>query len=153
MAKPIKETPVLYDWDAYRFEMAARNVVPHPKEEKERILAVFEEVKQHCAFSLWNISSEDFSQHTTPSTPRSTVEIQIWTSFYYQLLPRLPTQRFTKKKGWLSHTLWKIMTHTKSWLILAFYMTKSSGILPIPVFGISCLEKSPMRNEGLLTLP
>ena len=52
MAKPIKETPVLYDWDAYRFEMAARNVVPCPKEEKERIMAVFEDVKMHCAFSL-----------------------------------------------------------------------------------------------------
>ena len=28
MAKPIKDTPVLYDEDACRFEMAARNVVP-----------------------------------------------------------------------------------------------------------------------------
>lgn len=33
MAKPIKETPVLYDEDAYRFKMAAQNVVPLPKEE------------------------------------------------------------------------------------------------------------------------
>ena len=28
MAKPIKETPVLYDEDAYRFEMEAHHVTP-----------------------------------------------------------------------------------------------------------------------------
>ena len=37
MAKPIKETPILYDEDAYRFEMAAQNVVPLPKEERKEI--------------------------------------------------------------------------------------------------------------------
>lgn len=31
MAKPIPETPILYDEDAYRFEMAAHNVKPLPK--------------------------------------------------------------------------------------------------------------------------
>lgn len=50
MAKPIKETPVLYDEDAYRFEMAAQNVVPLPKEEREKIRRNYEEVKKHCTF-------------------------------------------------------------------------------------------------------
>ena len=50
MAKPIKETPVLYDEDAYRFEMAAHNVVPLPEEEREKIRLNFEEVKKHCTF-------------------------------------------------------------------------------------------------------
>jgi hypothetical protein len=50
MAKPIKETPVLYGEDAYRFEMAARNVVPLSDEEREEILRDYEEVKKHCTF-------------------------------------------------------------------------------------------------------
>lgn len=49
MAKPIKETPVLYDEDAYRFEMAAQNVVTLPKEEREAIWKAYEEVKSWCA--------------------------------------------------------------------------------------------------------
>lgn len=52
MAKPIKETPVLYDEDAYRFEMAAQNVVPLPKEEQEEIMAAYEKVKERCTFAL-----------------------------------------------------------------------------------------------------
>lgn len=52
MAKPIKETPVLYDEDAYRFEMAAHNVVPLPKEEREEIMAAYEKVKDCCTFAL-----------------------------------------------------------------------------------------------------
>ncbi|MBP5572258.1 MAG: hypothetical protein J6X39_06275 [Bacteroidales bacterium] len=52
MAKPIKETPILYDEDAYRFEMAARNVTPLPKEEREEIMAVFEKVSKQCTFKL-----------------------------------------------------------------------------------------------------
>lgn len=35
MPRPIKETPILYDEDAYRFEMAAHNVMPLPVEEQE----------------------------------------------------------------------------------------------------------------------
>ena len=50
MAKPIKETPVLYDEDAYRFEMAAHHVVPLPEEERERIKRDYEEVKKRCKF-------------------------------------------------------------------------------------------------------
>jgi len=45
MARPIKETPILYDEDAYRFEMAAHNVVPLPEEEREKIEKDYEEVR------------------------------------------------------------------------------------------------------------
>lgn len=50
MAKPIKETPILCNEDAYRFEMAAHNVVPLSEEERERIRLNYEEVKKHCTF-------------------------------------------------------------------------------------------------------
>ena len=50
MAKPIKETPILYDEDAFRFEMAAHNVVPLSQEEKDEIWRNYEEVKKHCTF-------------------------------------------------------------------------------------------------------
>lgn len=52
MAKPIKDTPVLYDEDAYRFEMAARNVVPLSQEEKDEIWRVYDEMKKRCTFTL-----------------------------------------------------------------------------------------------------
>lgn len=52
MAKPIKETPILYDEDAYRFEMAAQNVVPLPEEEREEIMAAYEKVSKCCTFAL-----------------------------------------------------------------------------------------------------
>lgn len=52
MAKPIKETPILYDEDAYRFEMAAHNVKPLPREEVEEMMRVYEEVKKRCTFTL-----------------------------------------------------------------------------------------------------
>ena len=45
MARPIKETPILYDEDAYRFEMAAHNVVPLPEKEREAIRKDYEEVR------------------------------------------------------------------------------------------------------------
>ena len=50
MPRPIKETPILFDEDAYRFEMAARNVVPLPKEERDKIERNFEEVRKRCKF-------------------------------------------------------------------------------------------------------
>lgn len=50
MAKPIKETPVLYDEDAERLEMAVHNVVPLSEEERDELLRNYEEVKKHCAF-------------------------------------------------------------------------------------------------------
>ena len=45
MAMPIKDTPIPYDEDAYRFEKAAHNVVPLPEEEREKIKKDYEEVK------------------------------------------------------------------------------------------------------------
>lgn len=45
MARPIEETPILYDEDAYRFEIAAHNVVPLPEEEREMIKKDYEEVR------------------------------------------------------------------------------------------------------------
>lgn len=52
MAKPIKETPVLYDEDAYRFEMAAQHVVPLSKEERAERLAAYEKISKKVAFAL-----------------------------------------------------------------------------------------------------
>ncbi|MBQ4389080.1 MAG: hypothetical protein II824_03795 [Bacteroidales bacterium] len=52
MAKPIKETPVLYDEDAYRFEMAAHNVTPLPKERQEEMWKTYERLKKCCTFTL-----------------------------------------------------------------------------------------------------
>lgn len=52
MAKPINETPVLYDEDAYRFEMTARDVKPLPKESQDRIRKAYEQVKSFSEFAL-----------------------------------------------------------------------------------------------------
>jgi cell division septal protein FtsQ len=52
MAKPIKETPVLYDEDAYRFEMAAHNVVPLSEEERAERLAAYEKISKKVSFAL-----------------------------------------------------------------------------------------------------
>lgn len=52
MAKPIKETPVLYDEDAYRFEMAAHNVVPLSEEERAERLATYEKISKKVSFAL-----------------------------------------------------------------------------------------------------
>lgn len=52
MAKPIKETPVLYDEDAYRFEMAAQNVVPLTEEERAERLEAYERLSKKVSFAL-----------------------------------------------------------------------------------------------------
>ena len=53
MAKPIKETPVLYDEDAYRFEMAAHNVTPLPEERQEEMWETYEYFNQaFCVSTL-----------------------------------------------------------------------------------------------------
>ena len=65
MAKPIKETPVLYDEDAYRFEMAVHNVVPLPAEEREKIRRNYEEVKKRCKFSWQTTVSESSTPEPT----------------------------------------------------------------------------------------
>ena len=35
MPRSIKETPILYDEDAYRFEIAAQSVIPLPADEQK----------------------------------------------------------------------------------------------------------------------
>ena len=52
MPRPIKETPILFDEDAYRFEMAAHNVVPLPREVREQIRRNYEEVKKWCEIEV-----------------------------------------------------------------------------------------------------
>ena len=50
MPNPIKETPILYDEDAYRFEIAAHNVIPLPVNEQEEMWANYNELRQKCDF-------------------------------------------------------------------------------------------------------
>ena len=52
MVRPIKDTPVLYDEDAYRFEMAARNVVSLSEEKRKAIFRNYEEVRGWCAANV-----------------------------------------------------------------------------------------------------
>lgn len=52
MAKPIKETPILYDEEAYRFEMAAQNVVPLSEEERAERLEAYERLSKQVSFAL-----------------------------------------------------------------------------------------------------
>lgn len=43
MARPIRETPILYGKDAERFEHAMNNVKPYSKEELERMRKIYED--------------------------------------------------------------------------------------------------------------
>lgn len=52
MAKPIPETPVLYDEDAYRFEMAAHNVKPLPKAAQKRIRDAYDKLSKMVKFDF-----------------------------------------------------------------------------------------------------
>lgn len=52
MAKPIPETPVLYDEDAYRFEMAAHNVKPLPKAVQNELQQAYKKFKEIAKFNL-----------------------------------------------------------------------------------------------------
>ena len=45
MAKPIRETPVLTGQDALKLEMAAQNVAPASREEKEEAKKAYEYFK------------------------------------------------------------------------------------------------------------
>jgi len=53
MPRPIKETPILYDEDAYRFEIAAHNVIPLPIDEQEEMWANYNELRQKCALGVY----------------------------------------------------------------------------------------------------
>jgi len=50
MPRPIIETPILYDEDAYSFEIAAHNVIPLPQDEQEQMWANYYELRQKCDF-------------------------------------------------------------------------------------------------------
>ena len=52
MARPIKETQILYGDDAKRFLANIENVKPASEEEKERIRASYEEIKQMADFVM-----------------------------------------------------------------------------------------------------
>lgn len=52
MAKPITETPILYNEDAYKFEMAAVNVKPLPVESQQELKEAYEKLKAVAEFAL-----------------------------------------------------------------------------------------------------
>lgn len=52
MARPIKETPILFGEDARRFLEAMENVKPASQEEKQRVRAAYERMKKIATFIL-----------------------------------------------------------------------------------------------------
>ncbi|WP_288511789.1 hypothetical protein [uncultured Prevotellamassilia sp.] len=52
MARPIKETPVLYGEDAARFLHAIDNVKSASQDEKSRIRDAYEQMKQIATFTM-----------------------------------------------------------------------------------------------------
>ena len=52
MARPIRETPVLYGKDARRFEKAVREVKPYSKEKREFMRKKYEEFRSKLAFKV-----------------------------------------------------------------------------------------------------
>jgi hypothetical protein len=52
MARPIKDTPILYGEDARRFTEAMENVVPLPKEEREKQKKAYEWFKSRAKFPM-----------------------------------------------------------------------------------------------------
>ena len=50
MARPIKETPILYGEDAHRFEARMKEHRRVSPEERERINATYEALKSVCDF-------------------------------------------------------------------------------------------------------
>lgn len=52
MARPIKETPILYGEDAKRFLKAMENVKPASQEEKQRVRAAYEKMKKIASFVI-----------------------------------------------------------------------------------------------------
>ncbi len=52
MARPIKETPILFGEDAKRFLKAMEEVKPASEEEKQRVRAAFEKMKKIATFVL-----------------------------------------------------------------------------------------------------
>ncbi|MBQ3191907.1 MAG: hypothetical protein IJB61_11905, partial [Bacteroides sp] len=52
MARPIKETPILYGKDAERFIHEMENVKPASEEEKKRVRASYEKIKKLATFMM-----------------------------------------------------------------------------------------------------
>ena len=52
MARPIKETPILYGKDAERFIHEMKTVKPASEEEKKRVRASYEKIKKLATFMM-----------------------------------------------------------------------------------------------------
>ena len=52
MARPIKETPILYGKDAERFIREMEHVKPASEEEKKRVRASYEKIKKLATFMM-----------------------------------------------------------------------------------------------------
>lgn len=52
MAKPIKETPVLFGKDAERFIQSIKNVKPASEEERKRVKDAYEKLKSIATFMM-----------------------------------------------------------------------------------------------------
>lgn len=52
MARPIKETPILFGKDAKRFTEAMKNVKPASEEEKKRVKSAYDRLKAIATFMM-----------------------------------------------------------------------------------------------------
>ena len=52
MARPIKETPILFGEDAKRFLASMQNVKPASQQEKQRVKAAYEKLKKMATFMM-----------------------------------------------------------------------------------------------------
>ena len=52
MARPIKETPILYGKDAERFVRDMKNVKPASEEERKRVRTSYEKIKKIATFMM-----------------------------------------------------------------------------------------------------
>ena len=52
MARPIKETPILFGEDAKRFLASMQNVKPASQQEKQRVKAAYEKLKKIETFMM-----------------------------------------------------------------------------------------------------
>lgn len=52
MAKPIKETPILFGEDAKRFLKSIQDVKPVSQQEKQRVKSAYEKMKKIATFMM-----------------------------------------------------------------------------------------------------
>ena len=55
MARPIKETPILFGEDAKRFPASMQNVKPASQQEKQRVKAAYEKLKKNS--NVYDVTS------------------------------------------------------------------------------------------------